>query len=144
MDDLNFIPISEIPEKPVFSNATLGRLNEEADVILAFMSQKADLQDPASLIHRLNDMDAYLARLSSMVSTAKAMREYAKTRISQDNADVLLNLKKTVSDRIIASYLYELTISCERFETLYNTLLRQSNDLQSQISYIRNQMRHNI
>lgn len=108
------------------------------------MKIEASLQDPTALTFRLNEMDAYLGRLSDMLSRARAMKEYARTKISNDNAATLATMKKTISDRLIAAYLYELTVTCERLETMYNTLNRQSNNLQSQIAYIRNQMRCGI
>lgn len=141
MDELKLIPIETLTDDYKITNPYLQRMHQEADAILDFMKVEASLQDPASLTCRLNEMDAYLARLTDILSKAKGMREYAKSRISKDNATELLNMKKTVSDRIISAYLCELTVTCDRLETLYNTLCRQSNDLQSQISYIRNQMR---
>ena len=141
MNELKLIPIETLTDDYKITNPYLQRMHQEADAILDFMKVEASLQDPTSLTYRLNQMDAYLARLTGILSKAKAMREYAKSRISKDNATELLNMKKTVSDRIISAYLCELTVTCDRLETLYNTLCRQSNDLQSQISYIRNQMR---
>lgn len=141
MDELKFVPIESITDKYQITNPHLGAMHREADGIQDFMKIEASLMDPTALTVRLNEMDAYLGRLSDMLSRSRAMKEYAKRKISDDNAATLATMKKTVSDRLIAAYLYELTVTCERLETMYNTLTRQSNDLQSQISYIRNQMR---
>lgn len=144
MNELKLVPIEELTDQFQITNPYLKKMHSEADDIQAFMSIEASLQDPASLTYRLNTMDAYLARLTDMLNKARGMKEYAKSRISKDNATELLNMKKTVSDRIISAYLCELTVTCERLETMYNTLNRQSNNLQSQIAYVRNQMRCGI
>lgn len=144
MQELKLIPIEEITDQYQITNPYLKKMHEEADTIQTFMSKPAILEDPASLTYRLNEMDAYMARLTDILSRAKGMKEFAKAQISKNNASELISMKKTVSDRIIASYLYELTVTCERLDTMYNTLSRLSNDLQTQLAYIRNQMRCGI
>lgn len=121
-------------------NPTLRAYHSEADTITEFLKLEANLMDPPALTYRLNDMDAWLARLTDMQIRAKAMREYAKSLFLQQNEEALSKMTATNSNRILTTYLYEFTVTVERLDTLYNTLTTMSRNLVTQISFVKQQM----
>lgn len=132
--------LSNITNIPQIKNATLARLCAEADTIQAFLSTPASLEDPSSLTHRLNTMDAYLARLSDMLTLAKSLKEYATGVFLSENEDRLSKLTATISNRMIKTALYEFNITADRLDTMYSTADHLARDLQTQVSYIKQQM----
>lgn len=118
----------------------LQRLHAEADGIQSFLNQGANLDDPTSLTVRLNHLDVYLARLSDMMSRSKALRDREQNAYLQANEDRLSKLTATVSNRMIATHLYEFTMTYNRLDTMYRTVEHLSRDLVTQISYIKSQM----
>jgi len=132
--------LESITDEFKITNPTLQGMHREADNIQAFVANKANLDDAPSLPYRLNEMDAYLARVSDMQIRAKAMKEYAKTTFLIENEDKLAKMTATNSNRIISTYLYEFTITSERLDSLYDLLSLSCRNLITQISYIKKQM----
>lgn len=122
------------------SNPILRRMHAEADTMHAFMAAPANLDDPYSLTVRLKDMDVYMARLSEMISRAKAMKEHELNRYIAEKGDQINKLTATVSNRLISAHLYEYTVTHSRLDSMYHTLEHLTRDLVTQISYIKQQM----
>ena len=140
MKDIINQNLNEITDEFVISNPVLLAMHKEANQIQDYLSHKADIDNPASLTYRLNDLDAYLARVSDMQIRAKAMKEYAKTTFLLNNEDKLSKMTATNSNRMIATYLYEFSITAERLEALYSLLSSSCKNLITQISFIKQQM----
>ena len=104
------------------------------------MAAPANLDDPYSLTVRLKDMDVYMARLSEMISRAKAMKERELNRYIAEKGDQINKLTATVSNRLISAHLYEYTVTHSRLDSMYHTLEHLTRDLVTQISYIKQQM----
>lgn len=122
------------------SNPYLKKMHAEADTMQAFLVEPARLQDPTSLTVRLKDMDVYMARLSEMISRAKAMKERALNLFLTENEAKLAKLTATASNRLINTHLYEYVVTYNRLDTMYHTAEHLSRDLVTQISYIKQQM----
>lgn len=118
----------------------LRALHSEADGIQAFLGQKANLDDPTSMTVRLNELDAYLARLSDMMSRSKALRDRAQNDFLLENEDTLSKLSATVANRRINTHLFEYTMTYNRLDTMLRTVEHLSRDLVTQISYVKAQM----
>lgn len=129
-----------ITDQFVITNPVLQAMHKEADNIQAFMVQGANIDDPASLTYRLNEMDAYLARVSDIQIRSKAMKEYARVTFLQDNEDKLAKMTATNSNRLISTHLYEFTITTERLEALYSLISQSCKNIITQISFIKQQM----
>lgn len=140
MKDIETPDITAIDDGFVITNPTLASYHREADRITEFLRAEANLLDPAALTFRLNEMDAWLARLTDMQIRAKAMREYAKRLFLQTNEEALSKMTATNSNRIVTTFLYEFTITVDRLDTLYQTLSTMSRNLVTQISFIKQQM----
>ena len=130
-----------VTDQFVIDNPFLRKMHQEADGIQAFLDTRADLDDPSSLTRRLGEMDAYMARLTDMISRSKAMREYAKTRFYNENEERLSKMTATNSNRIITSHLFEYTVTCDRLSAEYTTLCKLSDNLRTQISFIKEQLK---
>ena len=118
----------------------LAELHREADTIQTFMNVDINLQDPASLTYRLATLDAYMARLSDMMSRAKTVKEKEKYRFIAENEDILDKLTATISNRRIEAHLQEYSAAYNRLDTMYHTIEQLARDLVTQISYIKKQM----
>lgn len=125
-------------------NPVLAAINKEADRIQSFLNIPANLQDPASLTFRLNDLDVYLSRLSEMLIQTKALKERAQNKYIEENEDSLNKQTATVSNRRINAYMYEYKITNERIDNMYRLCEHLSRDLVTQISYIKQQMSAHI
>ncbi len=132
-----------IQENKAFStpNPTLQALHDEADLIQRFMTEPANIQDPASMTERLRMLDSYMARLGEMTTTAKAYRRKAKNDFQTGRED-LNKLTATVSNRIIDAHMQDYDILYDRLDTMYETIRHLSRDLVTQISYQKEQMRN--
>jgi hypothetical protein len=119
------------------SNPFLAQLHQEADNIQAYMVQRADILDPASLTDRLSHLDVYMARLTDMMIRSKAMRERAKHSYVNSNEDRLNKMTATVSNRLIEANLQEYTAAYNRLDAMYHTIEHLTRDLVTQISYIK-------
>lgn len=137
----NIQPQSEITDQFIIDNPYLRKMHDEADTIQDFLDVRIDLSDPASLTCRLGEMDSYMARLTDMLSRSKAMKEYARTKFYNENEEKLSKMTATNSNRIISSHLYEYTVTYDRLSAEYTTLCKLSDNLRTQISYIKEQMR---
>lgn len=132
--------LQKITDRYKINNPYLLKMHEEAEAIQKFIEIPACLEDPASLTYRLNDMNAYMARLSDMLGRAKAMRECAKNTFLSANIDKLSKLNTTEKNRIISTCVNEFNITYDRLELLYITIKDMNRDLITQISYIKSQM----
>ncbi len=115
-------------------------MHKEADAMQEYLNIPATLDDPAALTTRLQKLDVYLARLSDIITRARAMKDYAQNLYLTENEDKLTKLSATVSNRIIKTFLYEFNVTVDRLELLYSTMSHISKDLVTQISYIKQQM----
>lgn len=140
MQEIKLPESATIDGRFVIANPTLAEYHREADRITEFLKVEANLMDPAALTYRLNEMDVWMARLTDMHIRAKAMKEYAKIMLLKTNEEALAKMTATNSNRIVATYLYEFTVTVDRLETLYQTLSTMSRNLVTQISYIKQQM----
>lgn len=127
-----------------FNDPAVATLHREADEIQAYMAIPAHLEDPASLVYRLRDLDAYMARLSDMVFRAKMMREREKNKYLAENCDMLNKLSATNSNRLIDAHLFEYSLTYTRLDDMYHTMEHLTRDLVTQISYIKQQMQTGI
>lgn len=118
----------------------LRRFHNEADRIQAVIEVPIDLDNPSTLTERLRVLDVYLARLGDMRVRAKTLREVARNRYMEKNADDLAKMTATVSNRVISAYLTEYTMTSERLDTMYDTVSKLAKDLVTQISFIKAQM----
>lgn len=132
--------ILSITDSIPISNPILASMHREADTMQAFLSSPACLEDPASMTYRLNAMDAYISRLSSMVSKAKAMRDRAQTVYYEKKKDEIAKLKVTEVNRMVKNFLFEFNATVDRLETMYSAMMQIDKDLVSQISYVKQQM----
>ena len=121
-------------------NPFLAQLHQEADSIQAYMAQRADILDPASLTDRLNHLDVYMARLTDMMIRSKTMRERAKHNFVAENEDRINKMTATVSNRLIEANLQEYTATYNRLDAMYHTIEHLTRDLVTQISYIKKQI----
>lgn len=121
-------------------NPSIAAMHAEADQIQAVMQQPANLQDPASLTYRLNELDTWMARLTDMLVSAKAMKEKAGNEFWNQNETELTKLTATIQNRKINAFLYEHTVLYNRLDTMYGTMEHLTRDLVTQISYIKKQM----
>lgn len=118
----------------------LRRFHNEADRMQAVIEVPIDLDNPSTLTERLRVLDVYLARLGDMRVRAKTLREVARNRYMEKNADDLAKMTATVSNRVISAYLTEYTMTSERLDTMYDTVSKLAKDLVTQISFIKAQM----
>ena len=132
---------SEITDEFIIENPYLRKMHAEADGIQSFLDVRINLDDPSSLTNRLGEMDAYMARLTDMMSRSKAMKEFARTKFYNEHEEKLSKMTATNSNRIISSYLYEYTVTYDRLSAEYTTLCKLSDNLRTQISFIKEQMR---
>lgn len=132
--------LSGLTDSFIITNPTLRRMHEEADGIQAYLDNKADLDNYALLPYRLNDLDAYFARVSDMQVRAKAMKEYAKIQFLTCNETKLSNMTATASNRLLSSFLYEFTVTEDRLDALCGALSGACRNLVTQISYIKKTM----
>lgn len=121
-------------------NPLIASMHTEADTIQAVMQVPANLQDPASMTYRLNELDTWMARLSDMMSRAKAMKEKAGNDFWNENETELTKLTATIQNRKINAFLYEYVVLYNRLDVMYTTLEHLTKDLVTQISYIKKQM----
>ena len=122
------------------SNTVLAAMHGEADAIQRLMDVPANLQDPASLTYRLNELDTQMSRLGDMMTQAKAYKDKAGNDYWNENETELTKLTATVQNRKINAFLYEYTTLYNRLDTMYHTLEHLTRDLVTQISYIKKQM----
>lgn len=132
--------ILSITDSIPITNPVLISMHREADTMQAFLSSPACLEDPASMTYRLNSMDAYISRLSSMVSKARAMRDRAQTVYYEKKKDDFAKLKVTEVNRLVKNFLFEFNATVDRLETMYSAMMQIDKDLVSQISYVKQQM----
>lgn len=123
------------------NNASMLCINKEADVIQEFMNTSYNIQDPAALVYRLQNMDGYMSRLSDMMIRVKAMKERVQNAYLNTNEDSLSKMTATKSNRLINAHLYEYKITYDRLDAMYHTIEHLSKNLVTQISYIKEQMR---
>ena len=140
MENLTIPDITQIDSKITITNPTLAQLNQEADEIQRFMRTTTGITDGNILAYRLNQMDMYLARLSEMSITAKAMKKHAEKIFKDANSQQLAEMTATNANRELSSFLYEFTQTADRLETMYGTLNKMSSDLVTQISYLKSIM----
>lgn len=138
------IPADQIPAQIPFTNPHLAVLNSEADSLMTYLKNEDNMADPGSLVHRLNEIDTLMARLSEMLIQAKSMEKYAKARFDEINAKALEAMKATSATRVRATCLFEFTLTSERLESVYKTMDARREDLRSKISYVREQMHYGI
>ena len=122
------------------SNTVLAAMHGEADAIQRLMDIPANLQDPASLTYRLNELDTQMSRLSDMMIQAKAMRDKTGTDYWNENETELTKLTATIQNRKINAFLHEHTVLYNRLDAMYHTMEHLTRDLVTQISYIKKQM----
>ena len=121
----------------------LRRFHNEADRMQAVIEVPVDLDNPSTLTERLRVLDVYLARLGDMRVRAKTLKEVARNRFLEKNANELAKMTATVSNRAITSYLIEYTMTADRLESMYDTVSKLAKDIVTQISYIKAQMQMN-
>lgn len=132
--------IQNITDKFTITNPVLKSMNDEADEMQRFLSERADLTDPCALTTRLNEMDVYMSRLTDMQIKSRAMKDYAKAIISAAKDRELPDANTTMKNRIVNAELFEFNLTADRLETMYKTMSTMSDHLVTQISYIKKQM----
>ena len=132
--------LNEITNRRTFNNPTLAAMNAEADSIQAYMDVPAQLEDPASLNYRLNALDTYKSRLTSLITEAKDMYNRANNIFQEENEEQLNKLAITVQSRVIKRNLYEFSTTVDRLELMYRTIDGLTHDLVTLISFIKSQM----
>jgi len=132
--------LNEITNERKFSNPTIAAMNAEADNIQAYMDQPAILEDPASMTYRLDTLDVYKSRLTSLITEAKDMYNRANNIYQEENEEHLNKLAVTVQSRIIKRNLYEFSTTVDRLELMYRTIDGLTRDLVTLISYVKSQM----
>ena len=140
MENLINVDLSQIDGTYVITNPTLRNMHAEADAVQTFLEREVDINDIAMLPYRLNQMDAYLHRLSDMQSRAKAMKEYAKMTYMAQNEKALSKMTATNSNRIISAALYEFTVTADRMDALYTSLTHACKNISIQLSWIKKTM----
>lgn len=132
--------LNEITNERHFSNPTIAAMNAEADSIQKFMDIPAILEDPTSMNYRLNTLDVYKSRLTTLITEAKDMYNRANNYFQEENEEQLNKLAVTVQARVIKRTLYEFSTTVDRLELMYRTIDGISRDLVTLISYIKAQM----
>lgn len=122
------------------SDAELAALNTEADAIQEYMDRASDIRDGNVLTERLHTLDTYMSRLSEMMIRAKTMKAQEQNAYLAANEEKINKLTATVSNRMLASHLFEHSATYERLETMYHTVEHLTRDLVTQISYLKKQL----
>lgn len=140
METVTNVDLSSIDGAYVISNPALRKMHAEADVVQSFLEREVDINDVGMLPYRLNQLDAYLHRMSDLQSRANAMKEYAKMTYMAQNEKALSKMTATNSNRIISAALYEFTVTADRLDTLYSSLTHACRNLSIQLSWIKKTM----
>ena len=128
------------PDAYETSDPILVVLHGEATKIQSVIEMPVDLDNPGTLMERLNEVDVYLARLGDMHVRAKALKEMVKNRYLDEHDAELSKMSATVSKRKIDAHLFEYTIAVDRLEIMYDSISKISKSLMTRISFIKQQM----
>ena len=113
-------------ERFQISDAELAALNSEADAIQEYMDRASDIRDGNVL--------------TEMMIRAKTMKAQEQNAYLAANEEKINKLTATVSNRMLASHLFEHSATYERLETMYHTVEHLTRDLVTQISYLKKQL----
>lgn len=132
--------INYITDRIPVTQPTLVRYNAESEAMQQFLNAPANLVDPNMLAERLNILTVYIARVSEMLTKAKAMKEMAKNSYLDNNDSELSKLKATAKAQKIKTYIFEFDYITEKLSNQYSAMCCISRSLITQISYIKLQM----
>jgi hypothetical protein len=140
MSEINTDCLNSIDGNYIIVNPTLAAINKEADNIQKVLEKRINIDtDVGMLPYRLEELDAQLARLGDLISRSKAMKDFAKKTLIEQNPE-LEKMTATNSNRIMSSAIFEFTMTVDRLESLYGATYQICKDISSQMYYIQKQM----
>ncbi len=117
-------------------------LQREVDEVAALIDKQDIAVEPQFIMQRMVTLTGYLARMSTIVADAKALRDLAKSVAAKSFMDSTLraHTEKALIDGEIVAYetLYE------KSSKIHDALKQTIETLRSQLSYLREELRSQL
>lgn len=115
------------------------KLYEESMQIQSFLEITAS-DNPAELIQRLTDINAYMARSGKLLADAKLMQDNVTASAYRQHSGFISTMPATVATKFIGSQAADVNYLVNMLDRVNRTCVHQADNIRTQISFAKQEL----